>query len=348
MSRYRHAWPTHGCLTLLRTMVDPKSRRCRSRRPRRVEGGRRSARLAATRPERWTRKRHLASFANARAGSPRVIPPPGLHGDFRNSFSQRLRFSQPLLIDVPDRDVQRLRRAIVGLLAVEDPRALARRAVEIARDSIGLVRVSIYLAEQFDDLLSGTFASDSRGAIVDEQNVLYAVGKTDHKSLSPDRGGSDYTVFNDCLIVEHRRNGRRIAALGWVACTPIRCGDDVVGVVFNDAGPSQAPCDEAKQTKLAMLCFVIGAAIGSAKAARTATASETDRMAIHALVMQAVGLLARDPGVGGFAVARELETSPRRLTRAFETQLGVSLLDYRNRMRLHHVAVTVSLRPDRK
>ncbi len=306
------------------------------RRPSRGEHQRRSPRLAVTRLERWTPRQDVVSFANALAGRPRV-PAPAPHARFPAALAQRP------ANDVAGRDVEHFLDAIIGLLAVEDPPALARRAVEVARDSIGLVRLSIYLAEQFDDLLSGTYASDSKGALVDEQNVLYALGKTDRKALSPGRGGAAYTVFDNCLIVEHRRNRRQVAAPGWVACTPIRCGDNIVGVVFNDAGPSQAICDEAKQTKLAMLCFVIGAVIGSAKAARRPTPSGTDQMAVHDLVMQAVGLLARDPGRDSFAIARQLGTSPRRLKRAFETQLGISLSEYRNRMRLHRVAVLVSI-----
>lgn len=133
-----------------------------------------------------------------------------------------------------------------------------------------MVRVSIFLAEPFDDLLSGTYASDSEGALVDERNVLYALGKTDRRALSRDRQGAACTVFDNCLLVEHRRNGTQVAARGWVACTPVRRGHDLVGLVFNDAGPSRAPYDDVKQTKLAMLCSIIGAVIGSAKGARGA------------------------------------------------------------------------------
>jgi hypothetical protein len=154
------------------------------------------------------------------------------------------------------------------LLAIEEPRALARRAVELARDAIGLVRVSIYLVDRFKDLLSGTWASDSRGAIVDEHHVMYALGNTDRKALSYDQKGVPYTVFQKCLIVEDRPNGTHVAARGWVTCTPIRCGDDIVGLVFNDAGPSHATFDEAKQAELAMLCSVLGAMIRFSKAAR--------------------------------------------------------------------------------
>jgi len=296
------------------------------RRARRGDRGRRSPR----RSERSTSPRDLVSLANAPTRGPRAA-----HGRFPAALARRP------ANDVPVRDLDHFLDAIVGLLALEDPHAAARRAVEVARDSIGLVRVSIYLAEQFDDLLAGTWASDSKGSIVNEQHVHYAVGKTDRKALLSHQRAPPYTVFDNCLIVEHRPSGRQVAARSWGACTPVRCGDDIVGVVLNDGGSSQATFDEGKQTKLAMLAFLLGAVIRSSKAATTCVPRRIDRMALHRLVMAAVGLLARDPGASAFAVARRLGSSPKHLQRAFEAQLGMSLLEYRNRMRLHRVAIIV-------
>ena len=239
----------------------------------------------------------------------------------------------------PGHELERLVEAIVALLTIEDLFVITRRAVELARDTIGLVRVSIYLVDQFKGLLSGTWASDSSGAIMDEHNVMYALGNTDRKALSYDGTGAPYTVFKNCLIVEDRPDRTEVAAHGWVTCTPVRCGEDIVGLVFNDAGPSRAAFDETKQAKLAMLCFVLGAVIRSSIAARGSAATGIDQLPMHRLVMKAVGVLTRDATPGVAAIARALGITSSHLKRVFERHVGVSPWEYRDRIRLHRVAV---------
>ena len=229
--------------------------------------------------------------------------------------------------------------ALDELPAIERADATIRRAIELARDRIGVVRASVYVIDRCRHFMLGTWGSDSSGAILDEHHVMYAMSDLDRATLRPGLGGAPYKVFEGCLMVEQRSHQMKVANPGWVTCTPIACGDDVIGMMFNDAGASHAAFDEAKQAKTAILCSVLGAALGSLARARNAT---TDRLPMHRHVMSAVAMLAQDPGVGVSQIAQRLAVSSRGLTRLFEAALGVSLEDYRNRLRLDRVALLIA------
>ena len=225
------------------------------------------------------------------------------------------------------------------LLAIESSDAVIRRAIELARDRIGLVRVSIYVIDRCRHLMLGTWGSDSSGAILDEHHVMYAVSGLERTAFRPCLDGSPYTVFEGCLIVEHGSQRTEVANPGWVTCTPIGWGERVIGMMLNDAGPFSLAFDDAKQAKAAILCSVLSAALGSLDRAGSIT---TDRLSIHRLVMATVSMLAQDPGVHVSEIAEQLAVSSRRLTRLFEATLGVSLGEYRNRVRLDRVALLLA------
>jgi AraC-like DNA-binding protein len=227
------------------------------------------------------------------------------------------------------------------LLTIEDADAIVRRAIELARDQIGLVRVSIYVADGCRHLMLGTWGSDSTGAILDEHHVMYAMSGLDREAFCPDEAGAPYAVVEDCVVVEHRSRRRKIAHRGWIACTPIRCGQEVIGMTFNDAGPSHADFDERKQAQVTMLCSVLGPALASLARAKTKDVP-SERLPVHRLVMATIAMIAQDPGVGVDQIARRLAVSRRRVTRLFEATLGVSLPEYRNRARLDRVAFLIA------
>jgi AraC-like DNA-binding protein len=249
-------------------------------------------------------------------------------GDIDRSVSFGLLAARKPANEVARGDLEALYSELAELLAIGDPDAIVRRAVELARDIVRLVRVSIYLRTESKHFMTGTWASDSEGAISDEHHVMYATNEID-ATFIPDEKGAQYSVFD----VETR---------GWVTCTPIRCGPAVIGVMFNDAGPSRAAFDEAKQAHAAILCSMLGTALGSlARAAKVRTATRA-RFPAHHLVMATVAMLVRDPGIGLDQIAGQLGVGLRRLSWIFKTTLGVSLPDYRNRLRLDRVAFLVA------
>jgi transcriptional regulator GlxA family with amidase domain len=57
------------------------------------------------------------------------------------------------------------------------------------------------------------------------------------------------------------------------------------------------------------------------------------------LTTTAAAMMAKDPALGGKELAAELDVSLGRLTRAFKAEMGVSLGEYRNRIRLDRFTV---------
>src|SRR5262245_34386937 len=88
------------------------------------------------------------------------------------------------------------------ILALDDRDAILRRAIEVARERIGLVRAGVFLLDRSRNLMLGTWGSDLHGKIVDEHHVMYALSDTDREALRrAQEEGAHFTVFADCPIV---------------------------------------------------------------------------------------------------------------------------------------------------
>ncbi len=59
------------------------------------------------------------------------------------------------------------------------------------------------------------------------------------------------------------------------------------------------------------------------------------------MVVRIVRMLARDPSLGGNDMAKTLGISLSRLARLFKTEMGLSLVDYRNQLRLERFMTLV-------
>ncbi len=234
-----------------------------------------------------------------------------------------------------------IRDEIASLLAaVDEIRLLAdadlilRRAIELARDRIGLKRAEIFVLDHARNLMLGTWGMDLSGAVLDEHHVAHDLGASDLEALRRSaHAGAHFTVFEDCPIVEHGATGSRIAGRGWVAKTPIRSAHATIGLLVNDGGSSGEPVDELKQAHTAVFCAMLGTILDPARGwlARLAppAASRSQR-----LVASAVELLEQNPGMGGKQLAGKLKISVSRLARVFKRLMGMSLVEYRNRIRL--------------
>jgi AraC-like DNA-binding protein len=190
--------------------------------------------------------------------------------------------------------------AFAALLTIDDADTIVGRAIELARDQIGLVRASIRVA------------ADVR-----------AEAEAHH-----------HTVFDEFLIVEHRRGDTNAGHRRTITCTPIRCGEWFMGMMVNDSGALPAPLDRVKQAQAAILCSLLGTTLRSLAA--------TPELRVHHLLMAAVAMLLEDPAVGREDIARRLGIGSQRVTRMFESGLGISLPDYRNRLRLERFTFLVA------
>jgi len=224
------------------------------------------------------------------------------------------------------------------LRALEDTDLILRRAIELLRDRIGLKRAGIFLLDRSRDLMLGTWGMDLSCAVVDEHGVTYEMCEPDREALRrAEEEEEHFTVFENCPIVEHQDGDTRIAGRGWVARTPIRSPHAPIGVLFNDGGLTGAPVDEVRQAQAAVICALLGTMLDPRRGglgrgvARVESRSEW-------LVSSTLAMLDKAPGMGGKEIAAALRISVSRLARVFKGQMGMSLVEYRNRLRLDRFA----------
>jgi AraC-like DNA-binding protein len=225
--------------------------------------------------------------------------------------------------------------ALDELRTLEDTDVIFKRAIELARDRIGLRRAGLFVFDRLRNLMLGTWGMDLSGSVVDEHHVIYELTGTDAEALRrSETHGAPFTVFENCPIIEHQGFEMRVGGRGWVAKTPIRSAHGPIGMLFNDGALTGEPVDDIKQAHAAILCSVLGAMLDPMRswiARRTAAEGES---VSHRLVASTVALLKRNPALGGKEVAATLKIGLARLCRVFKVLMGVSLVDYRNRLRL--------------
>ena len=226
------------------------------------------------------------------------------------------------------------------ILALEEPDAILRRAVGLALERIGLMRVGIFLLDRQRNAMLGTWGTDIGGTIVDEHHIMYDVSDTDREAFRrAEEEGAHFTVFDNCPIVEHHKGETRVIGRGWVACTPIRSTRAPIGMLFNDTGISGEPVDEAKQAHAAILCSLLGTILDPVRGSLGHGPPATEESSSRRLVTSTVAMLAKDPAMGGKQIAGKLDISLSRLARVFKAEMGMSLVEYRNRLRLDRFMV---------
>jgi AraC-like DNA-binding protein len=239
-------------------------------------------------------------------------------------------------------DLASLLSAFDELAEIDDSDAIVRRAVELARERIGLERAGVFLLDEPRNLMLGTWGTDAEGASVDEHHLMYEMGDNDREVFRRSAvEGAHFTVFENCPLVVQREAETVVVGRGWVACTPIRSAHKRVGMLFNDTALTGAPVDEGKQARAALLCSLLGALLDADRGRSGLRAPASTPPAQHPLVLRATRLLADDPSLGGKEIAARLDISLSRLARVFKSSTGVSLVDYRNQLRLARFRVLV-------
>ncbi len=225
--------------------------------------------------------------------------------------------------------------AFDALAADDDRDLILRRAIETVRDHIGLVRAGIFLLDREHESMVGSWGMTLTGEVVDEHHLTYALSATDREAFRRcEELGAPFTIFENCPIVQHGAGETRVAGRGWVACTPIRSARARIGMLFNDAALTGAPVDDGKQAHAALLCALLGTLLDPARGAPGTRALPQAQSAGRRLASRAVALLGEDPALGGKEIADRLGISLSRLARVFKAEMGMSLVEYRNRLRL--------------
>jgi AraC-like DNA-binding protein len=99
--------------------------------------------------------------------------------------------------------------------------------------------------------------------------------------------------------------------------------------MYNDSVLSHAPVDELKQTQAAVFCTLLALLFLPRRGFFSWPEPGSRRPS--PVVRRVVHALEQDPRCSGERLARELAVSPSYLARSFKAEMGVSLVEYRNR-----------------
>jgi AraC-like DNA-binding protein len=213
---------------------------------------------------------------------------------------------------------------------------LLRRAAELARECIGLERVSLFLHDETTGVLRGTWGTGADGALLDERHVRKAYGEVEREAFRRvEAGVGRWLQLRDAPHVAHHAGKAVRLGYGWQALTPVRSLRSPVGILYNDAALSKTPLDGAKQVRTAVFASLIGNLIEATRDPAPLSRGLPQAGAKHgALVRRAIAALNEDPTITVDRLATRLSASSARLARVFRAEIGVSLVKYRNRLRL--------------
>jgi AraC-like DNA-binding protein len=218
------------------------------------------------------------------------------------------------------------------LFGINDSDAMIKRAVELALTEVGLVRAGIYLYDNQLDLMIGTWGTDLRRRVIDEHHSMFQSGEEGRRVFRRALSGeAHWTVVEDCPIINNAVEETRVVGRGWVVCTPIRSARGAIGMMYSDAGLTDAPINPQKQDHAALLCTLLALRIEGMRGTGRAPINPARR---HPVIASAVRLLQEDPSLAGATIAKSLGVSLSRFARVFKTEMGVSLVEYRNQLRL--------------
>jgi AraC-like DNA-binding protein len=249
--------------------------------------------------------------------------------------SERLEAGPSQRVSSPE--LAQLLAHVDALLAIDDVDEILKRAVEIARDEVGLSRAGILVFDEEANAMLGTWGTNEKGQTQDEHEVMYEFGDWDRLAYERARSGaSRWTVFENCPVVSHGDHESIVLGRGDVACTPIYSSRRLHGLMFNTGREIGGDLREEAQSLGAVLCSRLGPLLefsgapdsGDSTARRLSSARESPQ------VVRAVQMLGRDPTLSGSHLAKALGMSASSLGRQFTKELGMSIVDYRNHLRL--------------
>ena len=167
-----------------------------------------------------------------------------------------------------------------ALITAPDLDTLFLRAVEFARERLGLERCAIYATD--GTALRGTYGTDVQGRTVDEHASSFDLAAEDWARLDALAvAGKRWLIIEGPLYSWDGEKGV-VCATGQNAVTPIRLRTDSapLGLLFNDNAITGIPLDEAAEEVVAVFCSLLAGIIEQQRSEMALRA--------HAGVMQAV------------------------------------------------------------
>jgi transcriptional regulator GlxA family with amidase domain len=120
----------------------------------------------------------------------------------------------------------------------------------------------------------------------------------------------------------------------WLATTPIVSAGEVVGVFYNATAISRAPLDPSKQAQLAVFSSLLVGLIRDRPARQRPDPGRPPVPKTSRFIHKVLYDLEREPQLSGEQLAQRFRVSAGHLARTFKAEVGTSLVEYRNRLRL--------------
>lgn len=222
------------------------------------------------------------------------------------------------------------------LSACRDADSLLRLATQLARERIGLERVAFYMRDHRAGraIVRGTWGTDLRGEMSDEHALFHELAKADVDMLLGLRHTGTFGVYQErAARYAMQGDSNVMIGEGWLMTTPIVSGGELLGVMYNDSALTESPIDPLAQATAAVFCTLLAILYLSRRG--TIPWQPLPVESGHSpLVERVVHAIHRDLPARGERLARELGVSPGHLARSFKREMGVSLVDYRNRLRI--------------
>jgi AraC-like DNA-binding protein len=212
--------------------------------------------------------------------------------------------------------------------------SLLRHAIEYARVALELERAALFLLHAKHGVMVGTFGTGASGETVDERGLVYTFGETDVEIFERAEQGFPWTVYEDCPLLTQEGGRTRQIGRGWLACTAIRGVRERIGILYNDSALTGAPFDETKQSRVAIFCSLLGRALAPCLNMVEASVESTLDSAPSDLVRAVAERLGQNPSLSCDELARDLALSPHTLSRSFRRETNMSIVEYRNELRL--------------
>lgn len=143
--------------------------------------------------------------------------------------------------------------------------AMLHRAVQFARSHLGVERCRVFLHS--DGTLQGTYGIDRHGDIAEEHSLHITNGAHWISRLNqPSTSDAAWTVIEDGNFAW---DTPQAATSGWIALTPLRAGQKLVGIFVNDCALSGRALDPTTQEVIAVYCSLLGTIIEAKRASAT-------------------------------------------------------------------------------
>ena len=156
--------------------------------------------------------------------------------------------------------VHRVVAAVRKLILCDELQDLYRKAVELAREELGIERCRLFI--KVEDDIVGTFGTDGNRNTVDERDFSDAKNEFEEGFIRPHYSAhSNWTVKNsfhlewngsECIQIGH----------GWTAMTPIwGVNQNPIGLLCNDCAITGTPLQRTQQELLSVYCSHLGTLI---------------------------------------------------------------------------------------